>query len=203
MEWFALGMLLVLAVQGINRLEQSGRVALLGQHLGRYHVENLMAQLTEGYLRALDTPDPDRREQLWAALDAMAQELNRQFSAFVKSFAEVYGGQTQMSLLPFALPRAAQLFPQAAVDVRKLLAVHANGIADVVANNALRSRRDKAYMLTAELYLMQHTCHWFCRSKNTASARLLARHKTSYQQVLGAVSEGTRRAYTALVGVAR
>jgi hypothetical protein len=126
--------------------------------------------------------------------------LSRQFSGFVKSFAEVYGGHTQMSLLPVALPRAAQLFPRAAVDVRKLLAVHANGIANVVANNARLSRRDQAYMLTAELYLMQHTCHWFCRGKATASARLLARHKTSYAQVLAAVSEGTRRAYTALVG---
>ena len=200
MEWFALGMLLVLAVQGINRLEQSGRVALLGQHLGRYHVENLMAQLTEGYLRALDTPDPERREQLWAALDAMAQELNRQFSAFVKSFADVYGGQTQMSLLPFALPRAAQLFPQAAVDVRKLLAVHANGIADVVANNALRSRRDKAYMLTAELYLMQHTCHWFGKTRTIASIRLVTRHKTQYEQVLASVAPSTRRAYLKLIG---
>jgi len=68
-----------------------------------------------------------------------------------------------------------------------------------VANEANRNHRDKAFMLTAELYLMQHTCHWFCRSKNVASARLLAQHKTSYQQVLESVSGNTRRAYQKLV----
>ncbi|HEX5785379.1 MAG TPA: hypothetical protein VFY35_11670 [Burkholderiaceae bacterium] len=202
MEWLGLLMLVVLAVQGINRMEQAGRVALLAQHLSRFHVENLMGQLTEGYLRALDTTDADRRRQLWGALESMEQELSRQFSAFAEAFAKVYGGHTLVSRLPFALPRATQLFPKATIDLRQLLGLHARGIADVVANQAGRSQRDKAYTLTAELYLMQHSCQWFCRSKNTASARLLARHKTSYQQVLGAVSEGTRRAYTALVGVA-
>ena len=46
---------------------------------------------------------------------------------------------------------------------------------------------------------MQHTCHWFCRSKNVASARLLARHQTHYHQVLAAVSEKTRMQYTQLI----
>jgi len=50
--------------------------------------------------------------------------------------------------------------------------------------------------------LFQHTCHWYCRSKAVASARLMARQKTTYEQVLGAVSPQTRRAYTALVGTA-
>jgi hypothetical protein len=54
-------------------------------------------------------------------------------------------------------------------------------------------------MLSAELYLMQHTCHWFCKSRTVASARLLARHKTSYQQVLESVSPQTRQAYEALL----
>jgi hypothetical protein len=47
---------------------------------------------------------------------------------------------------------------------------------------------------------MQHTCHWYCRSKTVASARLLARHKTTYQQVLQSVSVGTRDAYLAMTG---
>ena len=54
--------------------------------------------------------------------------------------------------------------------------------------------------MSAELFLMQHTCHWFCRSKAVASARMLARHKTSYAQLLDAVSPATRRAYRALTG---
>ena len=39
---------------------------------------------------------------------------------------------------------------------------------------------------------MQHTCHWFCNSKTVASARLLARHQTTYEQVLASVTPETR-----------
>jgi hypothetical protein len=59
--------------------------------------------------------------------------------------------------------------------------------------------RDKAYTLSAELFLMQHTCHWYCRSRAVASARLLARHQTSYAQVLAAVAPSTRQAYEAVI----
>ena len=199
MEWMLFGLLLAVGVQAFNRKEQAERIALLGQHLRRYQVENLMGQLTEGYLRALDTPDPERQRQLWAALDNMELELNRQFAAFANDFSQVYSGQTQVSRLAVALPRAAQLFPKATFDAREMFAIHARGLAAVVTNEANRNHRDKAFMLTAELYLMQHTCHWFCRSKNVASARLLAQHKTSYQQVLESVSGNTRRAYQKLV----
>ena len=51
----------------------------------------------------------------------------------------------------------------------------------------------------AELFLMQHTCHWYCKSKPVASARLMARHQTGYAQVIDAVDPATRRAYLALV----
>jgi hypothetical protein len=47
---------------------------------------------------------------------------------------------------------------------------------------------------------MQHTCHWFCRSKAVASARTMARHKTSYAQVLASVAPDTRNAYNSLIG---
>jgi hypothetical protein len=47
--------------------------------------------------------------------------------------------------------------------------------------------------------LMQHTCHWFCRSKAVASARLLARHKTPYAKVLESVAPATRARYQALI----
>ena len=49
---------------------------------------------------------------------------------------------------------------------------------------------------------MQHSCHWFCKSRGVASARLLVRHKTPYMKVLDSVTPATRRAYTALVGEA-
>jgi len=47
---------------------------------------------------------------------------------------------------------------------------------------------------------MQHSCHWYCKSKAVASARLMARHKTSHAQVLDAVSPETRKAYAGLTG---
>lgn len=199
MEWLALVLLLAVGVQGANRAEQAGRIRLLGEHLRRFHIEALMGELTEGYLRALEEADPERQRQLWEALANMERELSRQFSAFAAQFAQVYGGHTQISRLPVALPRVAQLFPRAAFDARKLFAIHAEGIAAVVANEEGLSRRDQAYMLTAELYLMQHSCHWFCRSKRVASMRLVLQHQTPYEQVLGAVSARTRRAYTRLV----
>ena len=40
--------------------------------------------------------------------------------------------------------------------------------------------KDRAFAILAEMLLMQHTCHWYCRSKAVASARMLARHQTSY-----------------------
>ena len=66
-------------------------------------------------------------------------------------------------------------------------------------NSRKQSPKNKAFTLSAELFLMQHTCHWFCRSKTVASARMLARHKTSYAQLLASVSPETRQAYGALV----
>ena len=54
--------------------------------------------------------------------------------------------------------------------------------------------------MSAELFLMQHTCHWFCKSRAIASARLMARHKTPHAQVLASVTPATRTAYLALLG---
>jgi hypothetical protein len=49
------------------------------------------------------------------------------------------------------------------------------------------------------MLLLQHTCHWFCRSKSLASARMLARHRTSYAQLVDAVLPQTRTDYLGLV----
>ena len=48
---------------------------------------------------------------------------------------------------------------------------------------------------------MQHTCHWYCKSKSVASARMWVRHKTRYAQLLQAVGTQTARDYRALVEV--
>ncbi len=84
--------------------------------------------------------------------------------------------------------------------MRKALAIHAQGILQAAENSAQRTPKDKAFTMSAELFLMQHSCHWFCKSKAVASARMLVRHKTSHEQLVASVSPETRAAYLALTG---
>jgi len=104
-----------------------------------------------------------------------------------------------VSTLPIAFPLADKLFPVQTFDVRQAFKIHAQGIDAGVMNAQQLPSKDRAFLLTAELLLMQHTCHWFCRSKTVASARLLARHKTHYAKVLESVSAQTRQAYVKLL----
>lgn len=180
--------------------EQAARIALLGRVLGPYRIEPMLESLTEGYLRWLHEDDAARRAQIWGTLQATEQTLASQFSRFASDFARTPAPQAQVSKLPFALPWAQPLLPgRLLFDARRLFELHARAIDALAQGNTGLADKDRAYQMTAELYLMQHSCHWFCRSRNVASARLLARHKSSYAQVLAAVAPETRRAYEALV----
>lgn len=200
MEIVILLMFAALGVQLLKSREQRRRIALLGSHLSRHQIEKFMENLTQGYLRALGEEDPERRAQIWSMLSTSETELSEQFQRFTDEFAKVWSDQTLVSTLPIAIPYADKLFPQATFDMRQALAIHAKGIAAAVENRANRSLRDKAFTVSAELFLMQHSCHWFCRSKTIASARMLARHQTRYAQLLASVAPETRQAYCALVG---
>ena len=200
MEIVILLMFAALGVQLLKSKEQRRRIALLGSHLSRHQIEKLMENLTQGYLRALGEEDPERRAQIWSMLSTAETELSEQFQRFTAEFAKVWSDQTLVSTLPIAIPYADKLFPQATFDLRQALTIHAKGIAAAVENRENRSLRDKAFTLSAELFLMQHSCHWFCRSKAIASARMLARHQTRYAQLLSSVAPETRQAYCKLVG---
>lgn len=203
MEFFGLAAFLAFGAYLLKTREQRRRIALLGAALGKYQIERLMESLTEGYLRWLGEEDAERRAQIWALMGSTEQALAAQFESFAADFARVDAPQAQVSKLPFAIPLAQPLLPGTRLfDARKAFAIHARGIASTATNARQLGPKDKAYMMTAELLLMQHTCHWFCRSKTVASARLLARHKTSHAQVVGAVSPQTRRDYLALTGPA-
>ncbi len=178
--------------------QQKQRIALLGKHLSRFDIETLMEGLIGGYMRALSEARPDRQAQVWAHLNAQEDKLNLQFAQFAKDFGEVWADDALVSTLPLALPWAHKLFPAATFDARKALHIHAQGIARALASQL--DAKERAFTLTAELMLMQHTCHWFCRSFAVASARVLAQHKTHYPQVLAAVSPETRAAYQTLTG---
>lgn len=199
MEILTLMALVVIGAWLLNTHEQSRRIALLGSHLGKYQIERLMESLTDGYLRWLGEEDPARRDQIWGLLETTEQSLAGQFKRFAADIAKIGEPEARVSKLTVSLPLATQLFPVMSFDVRKAFVIHARAIGDAAANTLEQTDKGKAYMMTAELFLMQHTCHWFCKSKSIASARLLARHKTSYQQVVDSVAPATRMAYGALI----
>ena len=200
MDIFLLATLIATGVFVLNAKQQRQRVVLLASYLGNYQIEKLMENLTEGYLRALGESDPERREQVWSLLRTTELQLSEQFTRFTADFTRVDAALARVTTLPLALPYADRWLPSASFDMRQALAIHAQGIERAVRNESGLSLRDKAYTLSAELFLMQHTCHWFCKSRAIASARLMARHQTPHAQVLASVTPATRAAYSALLG---
>ena len=184
-------------LQWLNSQGRRARTALLASHLQPFQIERLMQQLTEAYMRALGEPDPERQAQVWQLQEAAEQQLARQFQDFARAFAQVPAPQART--LKVALPAIDKVLPQATFDARRVLQIHADGIERAVRNDAACDAREKAFTLMAEMFLMQHSCHWFCRSRTIASARMLAQHKTHYEQALDAVSPETRQAYLAVV----
>ncbi|WP_309679383.1 hypothetical protein [Polaromonas sp.] len=201
MEMLPLVILLAVAFYLLKKGDQRQRIALLGSQLGHYQIEKLMESLTAGYLRALDEADPGRRDQIWQHLGTAETQLCQQFNQFSAEFSKLDGAGTRVSTLPLAIPYAARLFPRATFDLRKALAIHANGLTEAAGNPQQRTAKSRAFTLSAELFLMQHSCHWFCNSRTVASARLMARHQTTHAQVLAAVTPATRAAYLALTGI--
>lgn len=189
------------ALWQLRRFDQGRRILLLGRQLAPFQIEKHIETLTQGFLRAMGEADLQRREQIMGLLRPTELALEQQFRRFSEQIAQAPAEQTRVSRLPLDLPFAGRLLPALSFDLRELLAVHARGIALAVAGQGFASERDRAYTLSAELLLMQHSCHWFCRSLATASARLMARNQTSHAQVLGAVSRETRDAYTRLTGL--
>ncbi|MGJ7557411.1 hypothetical protein ACSFBX_24505 [Variovorax sp. RB2P76] len=200
MEILTLVALIAAGFYILKSREQRQRIAVLGSHLGRYQIERLMESLTSGYLRCLGEDDAERRQQIWHLLDATEEKIASQLESFSTEMARVPEPIARVSKLPVALPLATQLLPAASFDLREALRIHARGVAGVTRNDANRTPKSKAFTMSAELFLMQHTCHWYCKSKTVASARMLARHQTSYDQLLAAVSPETRNAYRALTG---
>lgn len=198
---FLFSLAVALAVCGwiVKARLQRQRIALLAGFLSGYSIEKNIETVTQGYLRALGEADTARREQVWNLLRANEQELCRQMGQFANAFATADAALTQVSKLPIWLPFAPAF--GGSFDMREALRVHARGICRAVEGTTAASPKDRAYAISAELFLMQHTCHWFCRSKTVASGRMLARHRTSYQQLLGAVLPQTRSEYLGLVSL--
>jgi hypothetical protein len=184
----------------LKALQQRQRIAFLAEFLSRFRIEKNLETVTQGYLRALGEEDAVRQAQVWQLLEASERELCAQVTRLAADFAKADAARTRVSKLPVWLPLAIALFPS--FDMRAVLAVHARGICRAMEEGGA-SARDRAFTVSAELFLLQHSCHWFCRSRLVASARMRAVHKTSYRQLLEAVSERTRQEYLGLVGMGR
>ena len=190
---------ILIALGMVRRQYERRRIGLLASYLGRFQIEKLMATLSDGYLRALGEDEPQRRQQVWEFLHPSEQALAAQFEGLASAIASADEADTRVSTLGVALPWADRLFPAASFDLRKALAIHARGIRSAVQDFTHESARDRAFRLSAEMFLMQHTCHWYCKSKGIASARMWVRHKTKYEQLLSAVGAQTAREYRALL----
>ncbi|MFT3718084.1 hypothetical protein [Pseudorhodoferax sp.] len=192
--------LLAVAAQVQKKREQQQRVQLLGRCLQPYQIEQQMETLIDGYLRWLGEAEAGRAAQIRGMLASTEQALAAQFERFAADVAKIAAPQAQVSKLPLWMPWAQQLLPRRRLfDVREAFAIHARGIAEVAANARGLSGKAQARQMMAELLLMQHTCHWFCRSRAVADARLVLRHQTSWQQALDAASPATARDYRALL----
>ena len=201
MDFLTLVIIVATVLYVLKKQEQRQHTQLLAQHLARFQIEKLMANLMEGYLRVIGEKDAQRREQIWPVLANTESSLVSQFQRFADEFATLSAEQTRASTLPLALPYMTRVLPSATMDVRETMKLHAQALAAARVGDAAdeEERKRRAFTMTAELMLMQHTCHWFCRSRTVASMRLLARHKTAYEQVLQSVAPATLKAYDRLV----
>ena len=200
MDLFTLLTLTAICVYALKSRAQRSRIALLGRHLGNYQIEKLMETLTEGYSRALGESDLERQTQIWSLLNSSETALNEQFKRFSSEFSRLGELETRVSKLMVAIPYAERFFPRASFDMRKALAIHAKGIDQAANSDLAQTPKNRAFTMLSELFLMQYSCHWFCRSRAVASARLMTRHQSTYAQLLAALAPETRKAYIAMVG---
>lgn len=176
--------------------QQQRRIAILARYLSGHDIEKNIETLSQGYSRALGESDPARSEQVWGVLRGTEDILCRQVRKLAEDFAGVEPTATRVSKFPIWLPRSPAL--DRSFDMREALHMHARGICRSVEEQGA-SPKDRAFAILAEMLLMQHTCHWYCRSKSVASARMLATHRTSHEQLVEAVLPQTRQEYLALV----
>lgn len=195
MEITLILLMAVAAWQMVRLRYQRTRIALLGRYLANLQLERHMETLTQGYTRAIQEKDETRQIQVLQNFaqteSAVAAQVQSLANAMQKESAQTAG----MGTLSFCVPYIERFLPALTRDFRKLLHIHAAGLRDVVDSESRWDAKTRAYHLSAELYLFQHSCHWFCKSRNVADARLVLRHQVNHQKVLDSVSEATRSAY--------
>ncbi|MEI7784859.1 MAG: hypothetical protein WCK08_10780 [Betaproteobacteria bacterium] len=205
MDLFITALLLALVLWSVKSRAERRRVALLALHLQPYDIEKLMQQLSEGYVRALGEGDAQRRLSIWQVLEPAERKLADQMGRLAQDFGQLPAAQARIIALPlpWLFEKVAELAPSLlarhSLDMRELLKLQARAMAQAVQASG-GSPSARAYGVLAQVLLMQHSCHWFCKSRAVASARLLARHQSSHLKVLESVDPATRAAYEGLIG---
>ena len=197
MEFLSLLLILATGIHWLNTQGQRKRTALLAEQLRPYQIEKHMEQLTGAYMRALGENDPERQLQILQLQEQAEQQLASEFQNLAREFAKLPAPLTRA--FKVALPFIDQLSPKASFDMRRMLEVHAEGIQRTVNNLQGFSPKERSFRMMGEMFLMQHSCHWFCKSKTIASARMLTQHQTRYEQALDGVAPETRKAYLAVI----
>lgn len=174
---------------------QRTRIAFLGRHLASLQLEHHMETLTQGYTRAIHEESETRRIQVLETFAQAERTVATQVQSLADAMQKESAQATRMSTLKFCVPYAEYFLPVPMRDVRQLLRIHATGLRHVVDNEERLDEKTRAYHLSAELYLLQHSCHWFCKSRAVADARLVLQHQVNHQKVLDSVSVVTRSAY--------
>jgi len=126
--WLALGV----GAWVMKNMEQRQRIVLLSVHLQKLQLEKLIAQLTEGYLRALSESDPQRSEPIWRMLVSTEHSVSEQLDRLAVDISRMSEEQARVLRWPLAVPLVSRWLPSATFDLRPLMAIHAQGFARAV-----------------------------------------------------------------------
>ncbi len=195
MDFVLTTLLAFMAWQVVRAQYQRSRIALLARHLSGLQLERYMETRAEGYARAIHEDDESRQLQVLATFQQTENAAAAQLRSLAAALQMEDEQPFRMGVLRICVPYVERLLPGVTRDFRRLVRIHADGLRYVVDNVAGWDPKTRAFHLSAELYLFQHSCHWFCKSKGVADARLMLRHQVTHQKVLDSVSEGTRSAY--------
>ena len=193
---FALILLVVAGVWIVLRGRyQRSHIALLASHLSELNLERHMETLTQGYARAIGEESESRQLQVLETYHQTENAVASQVRRLAESMQREDRQATSMCASKICIPYAERFLPAITRNFVDLLNIHAAGLQRVVANEEGLALKDRAFHLSAELYLFQHSCHWYCKSRTVADARLLLRHQVDHQKVLDSVTSKTRDAY--------
>src|SRR5690606_12144003 len=150
---------------------QRTHIAVLGQHLAGLQLERHMETLTQGYSRAIHEDSDTRQLQVLETFAPTERAVAAQAQSLAEAMPKERPQAPGAGARCFCVPEVQRFLPAATRDFRQLLHLHAAGLRHVVANAAGRDAKSRAYHLSAGLYLLQRSCHWFCKSRIVADAR--------------------------------